>query len=81
LRLLDVEARSGVVRLRGNVKTFYEKQLSAQLARRVAGVVHLIDEVAVNHSQSDREFTVVTIKLNPAALDSADQSSLSHQVA
>jgi osmotically-inducible protein OsmY len=65
LRFLDVEAHAGVVRLRGSVKTFYEKQLSAQLARRVAGVVRLIDEVTVNHPPFDQRQEVVTIKLQP----------------
>jgi osmotically-inducible protein OsmY len=63
LRSLQVEAHGGVVRLRGNVRTFYEKQLSAQLTRRVAGVVRLIDEVIVNRPQIDRRQGVVTIEL------------------
>jgi hypothetical protein len=68
LRSLEVEARGGVVRLRGNVRAFYEKQLSAQLTRRVAGVVRLIDEVIVRYPQTDRRQDVVTIKLsNPAS--------------
>src|SRR5215471_21277125 len=61
LRLLDVEARGGVVRLRGKVKSFYEKQLSAQLARRVAGVVRLIDEVTVNTPPTDGKHDVVSV--------------------
>jgi osmotically-inducible protein OsmY len=48
LRTLEVESRNGVVTLRGRVSTFYEKQLSAQLARRVAGVVRLVDQVVVS---------------------------------
>jgi osmotically-inducible protein OsmY len=63
LRSLQVEAHGGVVRLRGNVRTFYEKQLSVQLTRRVAGVVRLIDEVIVNRPQIDRRQGVVTIEL------------------
>jgi hypothetical protein len=47
LRLLHVEVRNGVVTLRGRVSTFYEKQLSALLAARVAGVVRLVDDVTV----------------------------------
>jgi osmotically-inducible protein OsmY len=61
-----VEAQSGVVRLRGEVKTFYEKQLSVQLARRVAGVVRLIDEVVVKHPSFDSLQGTVTVKLQPA---------------
>src|SRR3954451_23299681 len=47
LRSLEIEARNGVVTLRGSVSTFYEKQLSAQLAGRVAGVIRLVDHVVV----------------------------------
>jgi osmotically-inducible protein OsmY len=53
LRLLEVEARAGVVTLRGQVSTFYEKQLSAQLTRRVAGVLRLVDEVIVQLSLAE----------------------------
>jgi osmotically-inducible protein OsmY len=73
LRLLEVEAHAGVVRLRGNVKTFYEKQLSSQLARRVAGVVRLIDEVIVDHVQFDHRQGVVTIKLQSGKLQAGDR--------
>jgi len=70
LRLLDVEARGGVVRLRGRVKSFYEKQLSAQLARRVAGVVRLIDEVTVNSPPADGKQDVVTVTFQPKQIRS-----------
>jgi osmotically-inducible protein OsmY len=52
LRNLSVEAENGVVTLRGKVPSFHEKQLSVQLARRVAGVVRLIDDVVVRNSHS-----------------------------
>lgn len=48
LRHLAVEARSGVVTLRGRVRSFYEKQLSQECCQRVAGVVQLINAVEVN---------------------------------
>ncbi len=70
LRALEVEARGGVVRLRGNVKTFYEKQLSAQLAQRVAGVVRLIDEVIVNLPLIDPRHEVVAVTLSSGKLNS-----------
>jgi len=54
LRLLEVEARSGVVTIRGSVSTFYEKQLSAELVRHVAGVIRLIDEVIVRSTPHPR---------------------------
>lgn len=47
LRYLDVEAQAGIVTLRGTVNTFYEKQLSQQCCRRVAGVIKLIDAIDV----------------------------------
>jgi BON domain len=65
LRALDVEARGGVVVLRGKVRTFYEKQLSAQLTRRVAGVVRLVDQIVVNRPQNEIASAVVTVRLQP----------------
>jgi len=47
LRRLGVRSHRGVVTLRGQVKSFYEKQLGGQSARRVAGVVDVIDATEV----------------------------------
>lgn len=47
LRQLAVEARNGTVTLRGQVRSFYEKQLSSHCCRRVAGVLQLVDEIDV----------------------------------
>ncbi len=47
LRHLNVAVVEGVVTLRGQVYTFYEKQLCIQCCQRVAGVLGLIDEVGV----------------------------------
>ena len=47
LRQLRIEANSGVVTIRGQVKSFYEKQLGQTLARHVAGVLRIVDEVEV----------------------------------
>ena len=53
LRYLQVEADNGTVTLRGTVSSFYEKQLSQQCCRRVAGVVKLIDAVdVVSHREA-----------------------------
>jgi len=49
LRNVDVEAQNGIVTLSGQVKTYYEKQLGGQRARRVAGVVRLVDRIRVAH--------------------------------
>ena len=47
VRWIEVESSRGVVTLSGLVKTFYQKQLSVHCARRVAGVVQVIDEIKV----------------------------------
>jgi osmotically-inducible protein OsmY len=47
LRNVQVEARSGTVLLRGEVSSFYAKQLLQHSARRLAGESQVIDEVSV----------------------------------
>jgi osmotically-inducible protein OsmY len=47
LRRLGVQSHRGVVTLRGQVRSFYEKQLGGQSARRVAGVIDVIDAIQV----------------------------------
>jgi osmotically-inducible protein OsmY len=47
LRRVAVESNQGVVTLRGQVRSFYEKQLCHQSCRRVAGVIGLVDEIDV----------------------------------
>lgn len=47
LRDVEVDADNGTVVLRGEVGSFYEKQLCLNCTRRVAGVVELIDEILV----------------------------------
>jgi osmotically-inducible protein OsmY len=47
LRNVLVEATDGVVTLRGQVRSFYEKQLCHNCCRRVAGVRQLVDDVDV----------------------------------
>ena len=47
LRHLTAAAQAGVVTLSGRVHTFYEKQLSNECCRRVAGVRQLLDDVIV----------------------------------
>jgi osmotically-inducible protein OsmY len=37
----------GTVTLRGQVRSFYEKQLCHHTCRRVAGVLRLVDEIEV----------------------------------
>ena len=44
-----VEVKDGLVTLRGNVRSFYEKQLCLNCARHVAGVIRLVDRIQVAH--------------------------------
>jgi osmotically-inducible protein OsmY len=54
LREIDVRADRGTVTLRGEVRSFYHKQLCLNCCRRVAGVVQLVDEVdVVNESPAE----------------------------
>ncbi|HEV2970326.1 MAG TPA: BON domain-containing protein [Pirellulales bacterium] len=48
LRFLAVEARRGVVTLRGRVHTFHQKQLCLNCCQRVAGVVRINDQIEVS---------------------------------
>jgi osmotically-inducible protein OsmY len=59
LRQIEVEARGGVVTLRGRVRTFYEKQLCHQCCRRVAGVLKFIDAVDVDPLPAEEQHAVV----------------------
>jgi osmotically-inducible protein OsmY len=43
-----IEAHGGVVTLRGTVPTFYRRQLLYSSARRVAGVLEVVDELEVD---------------------------------
>jgi osmotically-inducible protein OsmY len=49
-RRLQVDVQNGSVRLTGSVPTYYEKQVALNSCQRVAGVLHLIDEVGVDVS-------------------------------
>ncbi len=49
LRGVSVRADRGTVVLRGEVNSFYEKQLCISCAKRVAGVLELVDEIQVPH--------------------------------
>jgi osmotically-inducible protein OsmY len=47
LKRLAIEADGGVVTVRGQVSSFYEKQVALHCCQRVAGVRELIDAVDV----------------------------------
>lgn len=47
LRQLDVQVEGNTVVLNGRVRTFHEKQMATEFARRVAGVVRVVNLVDV----------------------------------
>ena len=47
LRRVRVSADNGVIRLRGRVRSFHEKQLCLSCCRHVAGVVGVVDQIIV----------------------------------
>ena len=47
LKRLSVDVTGGSVTLRGNVSSFYEKQIAIQACRALAGIVMLTDAVEV----------------------------------
>lgn len=50
LRHVGVEVRHDGVLLTGCVQTFYEKQMATEFARRVAGVVHVVNSIEVRET-------------------------------
>ena len=48
LRRLAIEAEGGIVTVRGQVSSFYEKQIALHCCQRVAGVLELVDAVDVD---------------------------------
>lgn len=49
-RRLEVKVFAGAVTLRGQVSSYYEKQVALDTCRRVAGVLKTIDQVVVDRS-------------------------------
>ena len=47
LRYLEVEVRTGVATVKGQVRTYYEKQLATCCCQRVAGVLQIVNDVKV----------------------------------
>jgi osmotically-inducible protein OsmY len=47
LRGISCECRSGVLRMNGFARSFYQKQLAQEIARRVEGVVQVVNEIEV----------------------------------
>lgn len=54
-RVVRVAAQNGVVRLEGVVPTFYDRQLILSVARHVAGVLRVEDELAIDEPTVRRQ--------------------------
>lgn len=50
-RKIQVDVEHGTVTLRGRVCSFYEKQVALTTCQRVAGVLTLIDDIAVKGAE------------------------------
>lgn len=62
-RVVRVAAQNGVVRLEGVVPTFYDRQLILSVARHVAGVLRVEDELAIDEPTArPQESTAVESK-------------------
>jgi osmotically-inducible protein OsmY len=48
LRRLQVDENGDAIELRGQVPTFYEKQVATECARRVAGVIRVVNLIVVS---------------------------------
>jgi osmotically-inducible protein OsmY len=56
LRRLQVDENGDAIELRGRVSTFYEKQVATECARRVAGVIRVVNLIVVSaRSQASDE--------------------------
>ena len=53
LRLIDIEVEGGRVVLSGQVVTFHQKQLATTFARRVVGVVEVVNRLEVKSGRND----------------------------
>lgn len=63
LRNLEVRVASGVATLKGDVSSFYEKQVALDACRRVAGVLCTVDQMQVEQRQ---EMALPTRSPSPA---------------
>lgn len=70
-RVVRVAAQNGVVRLEGVVPTFYDRQLILSVARHVAGVLRVEDELAIDE-QTARRQEVRAVESRPVELNSVE---------
>jgi hypothetical protein len=68
-RVVRVGARDGIVRLEGVVPTFYDRQLILAVARHVAGVLRVEDELAIADVSPTLHEAAVDGQVAPPAVD------------
>ncbi|MCE9604409.1 MAG: BON domain-containing protein [Planctomycetia bacterium] len=61
LRTLEIAVRAGNVTLRGRVRSYYERQLAHANAKRVPGVVKVIEEITIAELQYAPSFSSPSI--------------------
>jgi len=69
LRSLTVDYSDGVVTLRGEVTTYYYKQIAQESVRRIAGVIKTINLVDVRYAESMSGFRHSSNQRNNADVD------------
>lgn len=53
LRRIDIEADGSRITLRGQVRSYYERQLAVHCCRRVAGVTEVVDHLLVHNGSPE----------------------------
>jgi hypothetical protein len=74
-RVVRVAAQNGVVRLEGVVPTFYDRQLILSVARHIAGVLRVEDELAIDEPTSRRQESKAVESSAPADNDVAESKA------
>ena len=74
LRALQVQARGGVITLRGPVSSAHERYLGQSIARRVAGVLGLVDLIEVQSAPRGPRSEMHQLTLSPALRRTRTQS-------
>jgi osmotically-inducible protein OsmY len=74
-QLVRFRVQNGVVRLGGIVPTFYDRQLIAALARHVAGVLRVEDELAVGEPSLRQEVTETDVTSGHNHVNAAEVKS------
>lgn len=69
LRLIDIEVIGDTVVLSGQVVTFHQKQLATSFARRVAGVIEVVNRLEVPNNWKNDELGRPSVGLRQRRAD------------